>query len=181
FEPRMELKLGLGAARDPGYAFSMVINPERTQKFFAGSGYTFQEIVDAANANKPLPHFALGVSFRGHIGKKLSQVRSENVGGVLPGNDPTLAKEYVAISAHLDHVGIGAEVNGDRIYNGAMDDASGIASLIEIARMLKESGTKPKRSVLFLAVTAEEKGLLGSKYFAEHPTVEPQAIVADFN
>jgi hypothetical protein len=181
FEPRMELKLGPGAVRDPGYAFSMVINPERTEKFFAGSGHTFQEIVEAANANKPLPHFALAVRFRGHIGKKLSQVRSENVGGVLPGNDPALAKEYVVVSAHLDHVGIGAEVNGDRIYNGAMDDASGIASLIEIARMFKESGTKPKRSVLFLAVTAEEKGLLGSKYFAEHPTVDARAIAADFN
>ena len=181
FEPRMELKLGPGAARDPGYAFSMVINPERTQKFFAGSGHTFQEIVDAANANKLLPHFALAVRFRGHIGKKLSQVRSENVGGVLPGNDPVLAKEYVIVSAHLDHVGIGAEVKGDRIYNGAMDDASGIASLIEIARMLNESGMKPKRSLLFLAVTAEEKGLLGSRYFAEHPTVDARAIVADFN
>jgi hypothetical protein len=181
FEPRMELKLAPGAERDPGYAFSMVINPERTEKFFAGSGHTFQEIVDAANANKPLPHFALAVRFRGHIGKKFSQVRSENVGGVLPGNDPALAKEYVVVSAHLDHVGIGAEVNGDRIYNGAMDDASGVASLIEIARMLKESGAKPKRSLLFLAVTAEEKGLLGSKYFAEHPTVDARAIVADFN
>src|SRR5215471_7355977 len=181
FEPRMELKLGPGAARDPGYAFSMVINPERTQKFFAGSGHTFQEIVDAANANKPLPHFALAVRFHGHIGKKLSQVRSENVGGVLPGTDPVLAKEYVVVSAHLDHVGIGAEVKGDRIYNGAMDDASGIASLIEIARMLNESGMKPKRSLVFLAVTAEEKGLLGSRYFAEHPTVDARAIVADFN
>src|SRR5215471_9943323 len=181
FEPRMELKLSPGTARDPGYAFSMVINPERTQKFFAGSAHTFQEIVDAANANKPLPHFALAVRFRGHIGKKLSQVRSENVGGVLPGTDPVLAKEYVVVSAHLDHVGIGAEVKGDRIYNGAMDDASGIASLIEIARTLKESGAKPKRSLVFLAVTGEEKGLLGSQYFAEHPTVDAKSIVADLN
>jgi len=181
FEPRMELKLDPRAARDPGYAFSMVINPERTEKFFAGSGHTFQEIVDAANANKPLPHFALAVRFRGQIGKKLFQVRSENLVGVLPGSDPALAKEYVVVSAHLDHVGIGAEVNGDRIYNGAMDDASGIASLIEIALLLKESGAKPKRSLLFLAVTGEEKGLLGSKYFAEHPTVGARAIVADFN
>src|SRR5262249_15811076 len=124
FEPRMELKLEPHVARDLGYAFSMVINPERTDKFFAGSGHTFQEIVDAANANKPLPHFALAVRFRGRIAKKLSQVRSENLSGVLPGSDPALAKEYVVVSAHLDHVGIGAEVNGDRIYNGAMDDAS---------------------------------------------------------
>src|SRR5215470_5351742 len=181
FEPRMELKLEPRAARDPGYAFSMVINPERTEKFFAGSGHTFEEIVDAANANKPLPHFALAVRFRGQMAKKISQVRSENMVGVLPGSDPALAKEYVVISAHLDHVGIGAEVKGDRIYNGAMDDASGIASLIEIARTLKESGAKPRRSILFLAVTGEEKGLLGSQYFAEHPTVDAKSIVADLN
>src|SRR5262245_56822919 len=169
FEPRMELKPDSRAARDAGYAFSMVINPERTDRFFAGSGHTFQEIVNAANANKPLPHFGLAVRVRGHVGKKLSQARSEKLAGVLPGSDPSLAKAYVVVSAHLDQMGVGAEVNGDRIYNGAMDDASGIASLIEIMRMVKESGTKPKRSLLFLAVTAEEKGLLGSRYFAEHP------------
>src|SRR5262245_27628258 len=181
FEPRMELKPGSRAVRDPGYAFSMVINPERTDRFFDGSGHTFQEIVDAATSNKTLPHFALAVRFRGHVGKKLSQARSENLAGVLPGSDPLLAKEYVVVSAHLDHMGIGAEVNGDRIYNGAMDDGSGIASLIEIARMLKEAEAKPKRSLLFLAVTAEEKGLLGSRYFAEHPTVDARTIVADLN
>ncbi len=87
----------------------------------------------------------------------------------------------MVVSAHLDHIGIGAPINGDAIYNGAMDDASGIASLIEIAKGLKESGGRPKRSILFLAVTAEEKGLLGSKYFAAHPTVSGKAIVADIN
>ncbi len=87
----------------------------------------------------------------------------------------------MVISAHLDHVGIGEPVNDDKIYNGAMDDASGIASLIEIARALKESGARPKRSVLFLAVTGEEKGELGSQYFAAHPTVPAKSIVADLN
>ena len=90
--------------------------------------------------------------------------------GVLPGSDPQLKKEYVVISAHLDHLGIGEPVNGDRIYNGAMDDASGDASLIEIARAMKDAA-KPKRSILFLSVTGEEKGELGSQYFAAHPTV----------
>jgi Zn-dependent M28 family amino/carboxypeptidase len=99
---------------------------------------------------------------------------------VLPGSDPTLKNEYVVISAHLDHLGIGEPVNGDKIYNGAMDDASGIASVIEIARAMRDSGLKPKRSILFLAVTAEEKGLLGSEYFAWHPTVKGK-IVADLN
>jgi Zn-dependent M28 family amino/carboxypeptidase len=84
----------------------------------------------------------------------------------------------VVVSAHLDHLGIGEPVNGDRIYNGAMDDASGDASLIEIARAMK--GSQPKRSILFLSVTGEEKGELGSQYFAAHPTV-PGTIVADIN
>ncbi len=109
-----------------------------------------------------------------------SEAQSENVVGVLPGSDPQLKNEYVVVSAHLDHLGIGEPVNGDRIYNGAMDDASGDASLIEIARAMKDSGAKPKRSILFLSVTGEEKGELGSQYFAAHPTVSGP-IVADIN
>jgi Zn-dependent M28 family amino/carboxypeptidase len=101
--------------------------------------------------------------------------------GLLPGNDIMLRTQYVVLSAHLDHLGVGAPIHGDKIYNGAMDDASGIASLIEIAKGFGESGAKPKRSILFLAVTAEEKGLLGSKYFAANPTVNGNAIVADIN
>jgi Zn-dependent M28 family amino/carboxypeptidase len=85
------------------------------------------------------------------------------------------------MSAHLDHVGVGRPVNGDAIYNGAMDDASGVASVIETARLLKSSGVKTKRSVIFLAVTAEEKGELGSRYFAFRPTVPFDKIVADIN
>ncbi len=165
----------------PGYAFSMVINAEKTENFFAGSGHNFEEVMAAGRADKPLPHFPLAARFRGTMRAKQFVVKSENLAGVWPGSDPVLGKEYVVISAHLDHVGIGAEVNGDKIYNGAMDDASGIASLIEVARAMKESGAKPKRSILFLAVTGEEKGLLGSKYFAEHPTVEARRIAADLN
>ena len=110
---------------------------------------------------------------------KRSQVESQNVVGVLEGSDPKLKGEYVVFSAHLDHVGVGEPINGDKIYNGAMDDASGVASLIEIANMMKK--TKPKRSVLFLTVTGEEKGLLGSRYFSVNPTVPKQNIVADIN
>jgi Zn-dependent M28 family amino/carboxypeptidase len=85
------------------------------------------------------------------------------------------------MSAHLDHVGIGRAINGDNLYNGAMDDASGVASVIEIARLLKESGARPKRSILFMAQTGEEKGLLGSKYFVGRPTVPFDKIVGDVN
>ena len=108
-------------------------------------------------------------------------LEAPNVIGLLPGSDPALGNEYVIMSAHLDHVGVGRPVEGDNIYNGAMDDASGIASVLEIARVMKETGAKPKRSIIFLAVTAEEKGELGSRYFAAHPTVPLKNIVADIN
>jgi hypothetical protein len=179
-EPRMELS-DLGVAGEPSLPISMVFNPAHAENLFAGSGHTFQEVLDAMNADKPLPRFPLAVTIRARVKVKTSETKSENIVGVLPGSDAKLSKEYVVVSAHLDHLGIGEPVNGDKIYNGAMDDASGIASLIEIARGIKESGSKPKRSILFLAVTGEEKGLLGSRYFAEHPTVDRKSIVADLN
>jgi Zn-dependent M28 family amino/carboxypeptidase len=85
------------------------------------------------------------------------------------------------MTSHLDHVGVGRPVNGDAIYNGAMDDASGIAAMLQIAQMLKASGAATKRSILFVAVAAEEKGLLGSRYFAAHPTVPFEKIVGNIN
>ncbi len=180
FLPRMELRDAAGSAHSE-YRVSLTINPEHAEKFFAGSGHTFQEVLTALEEDKPLPHFPLAVKIRARMGVRKWQVKSENVAGVLAGSDPVRSKEYVVISAHLDHIGVGEPVNGDRIYNGAMDDASGIASLIEIASAMKEPGAQPKRSILFLAVTGEEKGLLGSRYFAEHPTVEANRIVADLN
>jgi Zn-dependent M28 family amino/carboxypeptidase len=92
-----------------------------------------------------------------------------------------LKKEYVVFSAHLDHLGVGEPVNGDKIYNGAMDNASGVASMLEVAESLHESHARLKRSVLFVVVCAEEKGLLGSRYFAARPTVPAREIVADLN
>jgi Zn-dependent M28 family amino/carboxypeptidase len=110
-----------------------------------------------------------------------SALQSDNVVALLPGSDPALAREHVVLTAHLDHVGVGAEVNGDRLYNGAMDNASGIATLIEVARTLASSTPRPRRSILFAAVTAEEHGLLGSRYFAGEPTVPRASIVANIN
>jgi Zn-dependent M28 family amino/carboxypeptidase len=92
-----------------------------------------------------------------------------------------LKNEYVVLSAHIDHIGVGEPINGDRIYNGAMDNASGSALLLDEASSLKKNPADLKRSVLFVFVTAEEKGLLGSKYFAAHPTVDPKSMVADIN
>ena len=110
-----------------------------------------------------------------------NEVESANIVGKLPGSDPQLKNEYVVLSAHIDHLGVGEPVNGDRIYNGAMDNGSGSALLLDVAASFKSHPEKLRRSILFLFVTAEEKGLLGSKYFAAHPTVDIKSIVADIN
>ncbi len=164
-----------------GLKLYVTVNPAHSDKWFAGSGHTFREILDAANTNKPLPHFAIPARLKATAAVKQDEVVSQNVVAVLPGRDPKLKEEYVAFTAHLDHLGIGKPINGDAIYNGAMDNASGVATVLDVAAMLKKSGAKLRRSVLFVAVTAEEKGLLGSRYFAQSPTVHPKKIVADIN
>ena len=150
-------------------------------QLFAGTGHTSDEINQLVADAKPLPRFALPGTVKAQARLKRETVASTNVVGVFEGSDPVLKSEFVVMSAHLDHVGLGRPVNGDALYNGAMDDASGVAAMIETARLLKSSGVKTKRSVLFVAVTAEEKGLLGSKYFAGKPTVAFTQIVADIN
>lgn len=163
-----------------GMQFSASWNPAKADDLFAGSSHTFAEILEAANREQPLPRFALSVSLHARVAAQRKPVSSKNVVAVRPGNDPRLKNEYVVISAHLDHLGVGKPVHGDAIYNGAMDDASGVASLIEIAKSMHNEKIATRRSILFLAVTAEEKGELGSIYFANHPTVEGR-IVADLN
>jgi Zn-dependent M28 family amino/carboxypeptidase len=165
----------------PGEKFAATFNPAKAEQLFAGSGHTADEIFAPVHDRKPLPRFPLQVSIRARAKVEKTQVESSNLVAQIPGSDPTLKNEYVVISAHLDHIGIGEPINGDRIYNGAMDNASGSAALLEIALSLKRQPEKLKRSVLFLWLTAEEKGLLGSKYFAMHPTVNPKSIVADIN
>src|SRR5205823_428164 len=129
----------------------------------------------------PLPRFPLAVDLRAKVKVRRTQVESPNLAAILRGSDPKLKNEYVVLSAHLDHVGVGRPINGDSIYNGAMDDASGVATLLDIAERLHRSRAKLRRSLLFVIVTGEEKGLLGSRYFATHPTVNPNEMVADFN
>ena len=164
-----------------GQQVAIAFNPASAERLFAGSGHTFAEIVKLADDRKPLPVFPLPTSVRATVKVETASVTSDNVVGLLRGSDPALRDEYVVLSGHLDHLGVGGAVNGDRIYNGAMDNASGIASLIETARALAGAPQRPKRSVLFVAVTAEEKGLLGSRYFASHPTVAAKGIVANIN
>jgi Zn-dependent M28 family amino/carboxypeptidase len=175
------------AARHPALAderramFSATFNPAQAEKLFAGTGHTFAEMLALADAQKPLPHFALGKSVTATVVGETSHVVSPNIVGELKGSDPALSKQYVLVSAHLDHLGVGAPINGKTIYSGAMDDASGVATVLETAKKLSQAKTRPKRSVLFVIFTAEEKGLLGSRYFAGHPTVPESAIDADLN
>lgn len=164
-----------------GEQIALTITRRGAEKFFAGSGHTFAEIEELARDNKPLPRFPLAGTLRAKATLHREAMEAPNVAALLPGSDAKLKGEYVIMSAHLDHVGVGRPVNGDSIYNGAMDNASGIASLLEVARLVRQSGAAPKRSILFVAVTAEEKGELGSQYFAAHPTVPAGQIVADVN
>jgi Zn-dependent M28 family amino/carboxypeptidase len=163
-----------------GQQVAVTINPARAELFFDGSGHTFKELSALSNDGKGLPRFAIPASARIGVTIDTRSLESDNVIGILRGTDPELRNEFVVVSAHLDHVGVGAPINGDSIYNGAMDNASGIATLIETAASLAAKGTL-RRSVVFAAVTAEEKGLLGSRYFANRSTVPAAAIVANLN
>jgi hypothetical protein len=150
------------------------------RSLFMNSGKNLADVIAALKAGKA-QSFDLGKKLSVQYKTKHSDIETWNVVGVIPGTDPTLKNEYVVHTAHLDHVGIGRAVNGDSIYNGAHDNASGVASLLEIARLYKRSGAKPKRSILITMVSAEESGLLGSAYFASNPTIPKTAIVANVN
>jgi hypothetical protein len=151
------------------------------EKLLVGSGHTFAEISQLAKDGKPLPTFAVPGTIKMHAALTRETFDAPNLAALFEGSDPALKNEYVVFTSHLDHVGIGRAVNGDNIYNGAMDDASGIAAMLQIAKMLKASGAQTKRSILFVAVSAEERGLLGSRYFAAHPTVPVDTIVGNIN
>jgi Zn-dependent M28 family amino/carboxypeptidase len=164
-----------------GLKMAMTFNPAEAEKLFAASGHTFEEIAALGKDRKPLPHFPLGVSLKARASVQTTPVESANIIAKLPGHDASSKNEYVVISAHIDHIGIGEPVNGDRIYNGAMDNASGVAVLLDLAAQFNAHPEQLRRSILFVVITAEEKGLLGSKYFAAHPTVPPKSMIADIN
>ena len=164
-----------------GEKLVLMFNPAKADLLFAGSGHRFQEIADLAKDRKPLPRFPLTVSVKAKAAVEKKEVESANVIAKWQGSDPKLAAEYVVLSAHIDHVGVGEPINGDAIYNGAMDNASGSALLLDIAASLKTLPVSCKRSLLFIWVTGEEKGLLGSKYFTANPTVDPKSMVANIN
>jgi Zn-dependent M28 family amino/carboxypeptidase len=161
--------------------FSATFNPSEAEKLFAGTGHSFADLLALADAQKPLPRFALDKSLKAKVISENTHVTSPNIVAKLEGSDPVLKSQYVLVSAHLDHLGVGAPIHGSTIYAGAMDDASGVASVLEIAKKFSQAPVRPKRSMLFVIFTAEEKGLLGSRYFAGSPTVPAQALTADLN
>jgi Zn-dependent M28 family amino/carboxypeptidase len=156
-------------------------NPAAAGKIFADAPASFEQLAALSDAHLPLPHFPLTMTLHAEVATTHAVVKADNVVAELPGSDPRLAEQAVVLSAHLDHLGTGKPDHGDGIFHGAMDNASGVASLLEVARALQASGVRPKRSILFVAVGGEEKGLLGSRYFAAHPTRHVGELVADIN
>jgi Zn-dependent M28 family amino/carboxypeptidase len=164
-----------------GQKFGITLNPTLTDRLLAGGGHTSKELLALADSGRALPRFSLPSRIRATVASRAKQVTSPNVVAMLPGTDPALRHEYVVLTAHLDHLGIGVPVNGDSIWNGAMDNAAGVATLLEIARAASRPKARPRRSLLFVATTAEEQGLLGSRYFTGHSPVPLEHLVANLN
>lgn len=166
--------------REPGPLLQANVNPASAERLFARSGRSFAEIAALADASGPVPGFALDQSLRARVASSVRRISAPNIVARLPGRDPALGAEHVMLSAHLDGLGVNPTGEGDRINNGALDNAAGVAALIDIATQLRRQ-RPPRRSILFVVVTAEERGLLGSRYFARRPTVPPASIVANLN
>ncbi|ABI76318.1 peptidase, M20/M25/M40 family [Hyphomonas neptunium ATCC 15444] len=172
---------GAPFSRAPNVQSGASVPMESAAKLFEGTEGNWTDIVAAAEAEGGnVKGFALPYTIHLTQASTHDQVQSANVIGMIEGTDPVLKNEVIVLTAHLDHIGITKSIEGDQINNGALDNASGIATLLEAARMLK-AGPPMKRSVMFIALTAEEKGLLGAQYFAENPTVPKENLVANVN
>lgn len=157
------------------------LSPEKAELLFAGSGHSFAELSALSDASRPVPGFDLSGRVAMTIVAARSPVHGKNIVAVLPGSDPRLRADYLLLSAHLDGYGIGEPIKGDSIYNGAFDNAVGVATVLDVVKVIAAGKARPKRSLLVAIVTAEEKGLLGSRYFAARPTVPRSAIIANIN
>lgn len=174
----------VGAIRAPGAPALAQISLAGAAKLFAGAPVALDAVL--AEAEKPegaVKGFPLATKVKVTLKTEIEKRESSNVVGLIEGSDPTLKAQTVILSAHLDHIGIkeNAKPGEDRVNNGALDNASGVATLLEVARGFKNTKVRPKRSIVLLAVTAEEKGLVGSDYFANNPTVKKADIAADVN
>ncbi|RYF98001.1 MAG: M20/M25/M40 family metallo-hydrolase, partial [Caulobacteraceae bacterium] len=172
---------GAPGGEDPGIQIGAYVNPTAGAALFEGAPMTADQVFAASTQPGAIKGFALKQKVTTERTSKVKTISSPNVIGLLPGSDPKLAAEYVVLSAHLDHDGVDPKLTGDQIYNGAMDNASGVATMLEAARAFKQSGKPPKRSILFVALTAEEDGLLGSDYLAHYPVTGTGKVVADVN
>ncbi|MBI5280140.1 MAG: M28 family peptidase [Candidatus Solibacter usitatus] len=166
---------------EPALEFAGWVTAEAGGRILALAGKKLDELLKAADS-RDFRAAPLGrVRVRARFGFKLADIETHNVVGVVRGSGSTLSNEAVVFSAHWDHLGVGEAVKGDSIYNGAVDNATGCGMLIEMARAWASMQPKPLRSAYFVAVTAEESGLLGSKYFADHPPLAPDQIAANLN
>ncbi len=156
------------------------ITLDAAKKLMVDSGQDFDELKKSAITKEFRP-VTLKAKARIDIKQQIRSFKSHNVIGKLEGSDPTLRDEYVIYTAHWDHLGRHPELQGDQIFNGAIDNASGVASVIELAAAFTKLNPPPKRSVLFMATTAEEAGLLGAKFYAEHPLYPLEKTLADIN
>lgn len=171
---------GAAANYFPELQGAAMINVPPAEQLFSRAPISFEDALDAADAGVPLST-PLGTEVTLARRTEHEQISSPNVIGILRGSDPELADEYVVFTAHLDHVGTGVPIDGDDIYNGMYDNAMGSSLLIETARAFATMPEAPKRSILFVALTGEERGLVGSDYYAHYPTVPGDAIVANVN
>ena len=167
-------------ANDKALSLEGWISREAGEKLLALAGKTVDELL-AASQKPDFKPIELGIQVRAHLVSRIRDLDTRNVAAIVPGSDPKLKDEAVIYSAHWDHLGIGTPVDGDAIYNGAIDNATGCAILLEMARAWASLPQKPKRSALFLAVTAEEGGLKGSEYYAAHPLIPPAKTALDLN
>jgi len=156
------------------------LTEEATKKLLALAGKNLDELVKSAQTRNFKP-IELGLKLSLDMKVKVRNLVSQNVVGILRGGDEKLKDEYIVLTSHHDHLGIGKPVNGDSIYNGALDNASGVSALLTLAKAFSELKVKPRRSIIFVALTAEEAGLLGSKFFAQNPPAPPIKIVANIN
>ena len=172
-----ELRLAPG---QNGLKLAAWLSQDAGAKLASATGKTLDELLSMANEKSfhPIP---LGVMVTGHIPVKLRQIDSRNVVGRVEGSDPELKSQAVLYTAHWDHLGISTPVNGDKIYNGAVDNATGCAVVLELARAWAALTPKPKRSGVFTFVTAEESGLLGSEYYGQHPEIPAAKTAVDIN
>lgn len=172
-----QLKLEPG---QPALAFAGWLTSAAGKKLLSLSGRTVEGALKEADT-KGFKAYSLGVNLKGNIATRIEKISSNNVVGMAEGSDPALKSEAVVFTAHWDHLGVGRAVLGDAIYNGAADNATGCGLLIELARAWTAQMPRPKRSAIFLSVTAEEKGLLGSKYYAQNPLVPLGKTALDLN